>query len=95
MNELNNNLTLSTNKKINRNILKIGTENNCNEAISNLIFDAPTSFFSDIVINFKVLLSKINEKIIFKSNSSSYLSSLSKNNLLNTSSNNVNLKYVP
>ena len=95
MNELNNNLTFSTNKKINRNLLKIRTENNCNEGISNLIFDAPTSSFSDIKINFKDLLSKTNEKIIFKSNSSSYLSSISKNNLSNTSSNNVNLKYVP
>ncbi len=95
MNELNNNLTFSTNKKINRNLLKIRTENNCNEGISNLIFDAPTSSFSDIKINFKDLLSKTNEKIIFKSNSSSYLSSISKNNLSNTSSNNLNLKYVP
>ena len=95
MNELNNNLTLSSNKKINRNILKIRTENNCNEGISNFLIDGQNSSFSDIKINFKELLSKANEKGILKSNSSSHLSSLSILNISNISSSSLNLKYVP
>ena len=95
MNELKKNLFFSINKKINRNILKIRTEDNCNEGISTILIDGPISSFSEIKNHFKEIISKTNEKSIFKSNSSSHLSNISKLNISNTSSNNLNLKYVP
>ena len=42
MNELKKNLFFSINKKINGNILKIRTEDNCNEGISTILIDGPT-----------------------------------------------------
>lgn len=61
MNELKKNLFFSINKKINRNILKIRTEDNCNEGISTILIDGPISSFSEIKNHFKEIISKTNE----------------------------------